>query len=100
MVCVPEARLLRLRVALPEVLSVCVPSEVEPSKKVTEPLGVPAPGAFAVMVAVKVTLWPKADGFSEDVTADVVESLLTTCDSGADVLPVKLGSLVYVAVIE
>jgi len=35
---------------------------VVPSKKETVPVGVPAPGALGVTVAVKVTDWPKTDG--------------------------------------
>ena len=48
--------------------SVPVPMGVEPSKKVTVPVGAPAPGAGTVTVAVKVTDWPKTDGFTEDAT--------------------------------
>jgi hypothetical protein len=44
----------------------------------TVPVGVPEPGAFAVTVAVKVTACPFADGFCDEVTVVVVESLLTT----------------------
>ena len=42
------------RVAVPPE-SVPVPNEVAPSKNSTVPLGVPAPGADALTVAVKVT---------------------------------------------
>ena len=40
-------------------LSVPVPRVVEPSLKVTVPVGVPAP---ELTVAVKVTAWPKTEG--------------------------------------
>jgi len=48
-------------VATPAV-RVPVPSEVVPSKKLDGAVGVPAPGALGVTVAVKVTDWPKTDG--------------------------------------
>ena len=58
-------------------LSVTVPSVVEPFANVTEPVGVPLPGAFAATVAVKVTDWPKTDGFADETTDVVVLSWLT-----------------------
>jgi len=58
-------------VAEPEV-SVTVPREVTPSKNSTDPVAVPAPGAVAATVAVKVTDCPKSEGFTEDVNAVVV----------------------------
>jgi len=48
-----------------------------PLKNVTEPVGVPLPGAFAVTVAVNVTDWPKTDGLAEETTEVVVLSWLT-----------------------
>lgn len=54
-----------------------VPSVVAPSLKVTVPVGMPEPGATAATVAVKVTGWPKTDGFAEDITDIVVDALLT-----------------------
>ena len=51
-------------VAEPEV-SVTEPSESEPSKNSTDPLAVPAPGAVAATVAVKVTDCPKTEGVVE-----------------------------------
>jgi len=66
-----------MRVAMPP-LRIPVPIEVPLSRKVTVPVGVPAPGAEAVMVAVKVTDWPKTEGFTEEMTAVVELSLLTT----------------------
>src|SRR2546422_3843516 len=50
-------------------LSVAVPSSVDPSKNCTLPVGVPLP---LVTVAVNVTDWPYVDGFKDDVGVDVV----------------------------
>jgi hypothetical protein len=46
----------------------------EPSRKVTVPAGVPDPGAFAVTVAIKVTVWPKTEEEGAALTAVVVLS--------------------------
>src|ERR1051325_5639426 len=59
-------------------LSVLVASEAAPSLKVTVPLGVPTPGKTALTVAVKVTFWPKTDGFCDETTAVLLLALLTT----------------------
>jgi len=48
------------------------PKRVVPSKKLTVPVAVPAPGETAATVAVKVTVWPKAEGLAEDFNAVVV----------------------------
>jgi hypothetical protein len=45
---------------------------------VTVPVGVPEPGEVTVTIAVKVTDWPKTDGFTEELTAVVVAALFTT----------------------
>ncbi len=66
--------------------------ELAPSLKLTLPVGVPAPGATAVTVAVKVTDWPKTDGFWLEVSAVAVLAWLTTCESTELVLPLKLPS--------
>jgi hypothetical protein len=79
-------------VAWPVAFSVAVPSAVGPSRKVTVPVGLPAPGAAAATVAVKVTDWPNTDRLVLEVTAEVLLAWLTVCVSGADVLPVKLAS--------
>ena len=57
----------------PEVVNVAVPpfsepgpSTMAPSLNVTVPVGVPEPVAGCT-VAVNVTAWPKADGFSEEI---------------------------------
>ena len=67
-----------------------MPSLVEPSMKVTVPVGVPLPGAVAVTVAVKVTDWPKTDGLAEEVTTVLVPSWLTVWVRAADVLMAKV----------
>jgi hypothetical protein len=51
-------------------------------------------------VAVKVTLCPKADGFTDETTLVVVPSWLTVWVSVADVLVVKLVSPPYTTVME
>ena len=63
-----------------------------PSLNVTEPVGVPVPGAETLTVAVKVTDCPKTDGFALDTTAVVVASRFTTCDTTEDVLVASLAS--------
>ena len=65
---------------------------MEPSLKVTVPVGIPLPGAFAVTFAVKVTLFPKLDGFKEDEREVVVGSLTTTCVIAVEFDPVKFVS--------
>jgi len=40
---------------------------------------VPAPGATALTVAVKVTDCPKTDGLKDDASAVAVSALLTVC---------------------
>ena len=59
-------------------MSVPVPRVVVPSLNVTVPVGVPAPGAVTVTVAVNVTDCPKTDGFTLEVTTVDVESTPTT----------------------
>jgi hypothetical protein len=68
--CEPTVNADVLKVAEPE-LKVPVPKVVVPSLKVTVPVGVLLPDV-GVTVAVKVTLWPKTEGFAEDTTAVVV----------------------------
>ena len=51
-----------------------------PSRNVTVPVGVPAPGAVTLTVAVNVTDWPVTEGFCEDVTPVVVFALLTVTE--------------------
>ena len=87
-----------LKVATPLPFNVPVPRVVAPFLKVTVPLAVPAPGDAALTVAVKVTDWPKTDGFTEDVKAVVVEALFTTWLTAELVLVSKLESPAYSAV--
>ena len=75
----------------PAVLSVPVPRIVPPSMKVTVPVGVPAPGPPAATVAVKVTAWPKGDGFAEDRHVVVVAAWFTTGLRALEVLVESLG---------
>jgi hypothetical protein len=77
-----------------------LPITVAPSRKLTVPVGLPAPGAVIVTVAVKVTLCPNTDGLAEEATLVVVFALLTTWLTAALVLVLKLPSPTYVAVIE
>jgi hypothetical protein len=58
----------------------------------TVPVGVPAPGAVILMVAVKVTLWPKPDGLAEAATAVLLLALVTVWVSAAEVLALKVVS--------
>ena len=86
---VATARFAVVKLALP-LESVLFPRVVEPSLKVTVPVGVPLPGAAAETVAVKVTDWPKTDGFADDVTVVVVASFVTVWVRTDVKLPVKL----------
>ena len=89
-----------MKLAWPLAFRVAVPSRVAPSKKLAVPVGVPAPGATALVVAVRVTGWPNTDGLGEDATVVVVAAWLTTGDTVGEVLPVKLASPPYTAVME
>jgi hypothetical protein len=77
-----------------------VPIVLEPSLKTTLPVGVPPPGANAVTVALKVTAWPKFEGFGVAVSADDVDAGCTTSVTEGDVLVPKLLSSLYTTVIE
>src|SRR5262249_47663390 len=64
-----------------------------PSETVTDPDGVPAPGATAVTVTLTVYAWPTTDG--SGVTVPIVVAgfaLFTVCGSLAEVLPLKCAS--------
>lgn len=73
--------------ACPPLESVTVARVAAPFLKVTEPVGIPIPGAVANTVALKVTLPPKYEGFKLDVSVVVVAALLTTWLTTADVDP-------------
>ena len=72
----PPARLPVMNVAVPP-FRTAVPSVFGPSRNVTVPVGVPAPGATALTVAVNDTTCPAADGFGADVSVVVVEEAFT-----------------------
>ena len=91
----PAARPLVLNVAVvtpPLVLKLPVPSVVEPSLKVTVPVGVPAPGATTATVAVRVTVWPSDGLAGEKVRAVVVAACLTIWDRADDVRRLRSSS--------
>jgi len=69
---------------------VAVPKLVLPSRKVTVPVRVPAPGAVTETVAVKVTACPTSAGFTEDTSAAVVVALFTVWVRAVEVLVTKL----------
>ena len=78
-------------------LNVPVPNVVEPALKVTVPVGVPPD---EVTVAVKVTDWPKVDGFTDDVSDVEVLAAFTVWVRTGEVLPRMLPLPLYTAVIE
>ncbi len=88
-----------MKVAWPP-LSGLVANAVEPSLKVTVPVGVPLPEPEALTVAVKVTTCPYTDGLAEEARAVVLPDLLTVWLRVEEVLPLKLSSPLYTAVIE
>ena len=77
-----------------------LPIVAAPSRKLTVPVGVPAPGAVTVTVAVNVTLCPKTDGLRDEARLVLVDALLTTWLTTALVLVLKFALPTYVAVIE
>jgi len=76
-----------VNVALP-LLSDMVCNDVAPSFNVTEPVGVPVPGASVATVTLNVTVWPSVDGFGEEVIVVEVAALLTVCVRAAEVAAV------------
>src|SRR6266702_1550805 len=88
MECAPTAREAVVSVAMPEESSVPVPRLVAPSRNVTVPVGMPT---GELTVAVKVTGWPKVDGFAEDTRTVVVAGLITVNVAALEVaLPAEL----------
>ena len=73
--------------------SVAEPSVLVPSLKVTVPVGVPAPGATAPTVAVKIIGWPNTDGFGEETSVVELLALVTVWTRFGEVLVLKLVSL-------
>ena len=100
MVWLPTDRLLMAPlVATPLVRFTALPKFVPSITNWTVPVGVPE---VAATVAVKVTLWPNTDELAEELTVVVVPvagALCTVCAKALLVLPAKLVSLPYVAVI-
>src|SRR5206468_157306 len=80
--------------AWPALSRVPVPRMVEPSLKVTVPVGVPAPGLFAVTVAVNVTACPDSEGLAEEVTPVVVPGSVVVVVVDVDVVVVVGGVVV------
>jgi len=78
--------------ALPVASSVTVCKTVFLSRKVTEPAGVPDPGALADTFAVKVTGLPSVAGSAEEVSVVAVPSFVTVSVRFADLLPPKFAS--------
>ena len=66
------------KVAAPLPFRVPLPRVVEPSLKVTLPVGVPDPPPVGLTVAVNATDCPFTDGLGEEVKAVEVADLLTT----------------------
>jgi hypothetical protein len=96
MVWFPAARLEVVKLAVvvpPEVATFTgLPALVPSITNWTAPVGVPAPEAMKLMVAVKVTAWPDADGLVEELTAVLVVALPTIWVRAVEALAAKLPS--------
>src|ERR1017187_10551812 len=101
MVWLPTPSAVVLNDAWPEPFTVTLDAQiVAPSVKVTVPTGTPP---LEVVVEVKVTDWPKTEGFGEDVAAVAVAVALpfTTCGAAFPLLfphpaaPVKVAVMVW-----
>jgi hypothetical protein len=75
----PAASVVVLKVATPLAFSGPVPRLVDPSRKVTVPVGTPLPD-WGVTVAVNVTLWPAVT-----CVADAVKAVFVATPVGAAV---------------
>ena len=75
MECDPTAREEVEKLALPLLSRFEVPKVVEPSLKVTMPVGTPP---LEVTVAVKVTDWLNTEGLADELTVVVVEKTFCT----------------------
>ena len=98
-----SALVVKLAVVMPAVvLRAPVPSTVEPSIKVTVPVGSATavlPGGLTITVVENVTAWPLTDGLVEEFAVDTIVSAgLTICVSRSEVLLRKLVSPPYLAV--
>src|SRR5437762_12481949 len=84
-----------VKMAWPELFRVPVARVLPPALKVTAPVGVPAPGLFAVTVAVKVTGCPNTDGWTEEVSPVVVPGrVVVVVDADVVVEGVARGAVV------
>ena len=97
MLCVPAVKTGMVMLALPEALSVNVPSVVLPSTTVTEPVGwMPTEDETLIF---SVTESPYTEGLSELVTAVVTTllelALVTTWTMGPEVRALKSSSPLY-----
>ena len=83
-----------VNVATPEPLSAPNPMGLPPSRKTTDPVGIPVLGGTGETVAVKVTDCPNTEGFAEEVTVVFVSALATSCGlpASAALLVLKLPS--------
>src|SRR5262249_41671769 len=98
--CEAAVRLDTVIEAKPDPFRFPVPKGLPLSVNDTVPVGMPTPGALADTVVEKVTDWPKTVGSIVVLTlVDVVFALFTTCVT-PPVLPEKLVSPLYTAVIE
>src|SRR5262249_50385543 len=85
----PAAAKLVVNVAVPPTPTATVPRTTLPSWNVTVPVGVPAPGATAATVAVKVTAWPVTAGLTDDrrATADSAGLTITFANPALSAKP-------------
>src|ERR1043166_4205924 len=95
----PTKNKLLAKVAWPE-LRLLVATGVPPSWKMTDPVGVPAAGATALTVAVKVTDWPKTEGLAEEAREGVLLAWPTVWVTIPEVFVLKFPSPLYTAVRE
>ena len=88
-----------LSVATPAASACGAPRSPAPSLNCTVPVGVPAPGAVTVTVAVNVVLCPNTAGLTEEASPVAVAARFTVCVGNAPVLAAKLASPLYSALI-
>ena len=93
MLCDPEANNVVAKEAVVP-LMVPIPSVVDPSRKLTDPV------APFDTVAVNVTEAPKFAGFRDELREMVGVALFTTCDKAEDVAVLKFESPPYTAVMD
>src|SRR6266404_1449543 len=78
-----------VKVARPEASSVAKPIVLLPSRRMTVPVGAPAPVKAGVTVTVSTSGWPTGAGLDEAVKVVVVAAWLTASLSAADRLGAK-----------